>query len=72
MKLDFEVSDDGPVVLLKPLTFRAYRWLEANIAEDRQWFGDALLVERDFVPVLVDEMLDKGMLFETLREAYTQ
>lgn len=72
MKLDFEVADDGPVVLFKPLTPRAYQWLEANIAEDRQWFGDALLIERAFVSVLVNEMLGKGMLFGTLGETYTQ
>jgi hypothetical protein len=72
MKLDFEIADDGPVVLFTPLTARAYQWVEAHIAEDRQWFGRALMVERAFAPVLVNGMVGEGMLFGALNEDYKQ
>lgn len=72
MKLDFEIADDGPIILFTPLSARAYQWVEANVAEDRQWFGSALMVERAFAPVLVKEMAGEGMLFGTLGEAYKQ
>lgn len=72
MKLDFEFTDDGPVILLTPLSQRAHQWVKANIADDRQWFGGALLVERTFAPALVEGMVSDGMLFGALSENYTQ
>jgi len=30
MKLDFEIANDGTIVLLTPLTERAHRWVDAT------------------------------------------
>jgi hypothetical protein len=72
MKLDFEIADEGVIVLFTPITERAHRWVEANVAEDRLWFGPSLVIERTFAPVLVSEMSAEGLLLAACREAYAQ
>jgi hypothetical protein len=46
MKLDFEIANDGTIVLFTPLTERARRWVDANVAEDRLWFGPSRVIEQ--------------------------
>jgi hypothetical protein len=72
MKLDFEIANEGAIVLFTPLTERAHRWVEANVAEDRQWFGPSLVIEDAFARVLVHGMFIDGFLLATCQETYAQ
>lgn len=71
MKIDFEIADDGAMVLFTPLTERARHWVEANLIGIREWFGAALMVEEAMAPLLVDEMINYGMVFRPTSEAYS-
>ena len=70
MKLDFEIANDGTIVLFTPLTERAHRWVDANVAEDRLWFGPSLVIEHTFARVLVNEMFASGLLLASHQEVY--
>ena len=72
MKLDFEIANEGAIVLFTPLTERARRWVEANVAEDRQWFGPFLMIENAFAQVLVHGMFIDGLLLGAYQETYAQ
>lgn len=71
MKLDFEIADEGAVVLFTPITERARRWVKTNVAEDRQ-FGPSLVFEHAFAEVLVREIAIDGFCFAAHRERYAQ
>lgn len=71
MKLDFEIADEGAIVLFTPLTEQAHRWVERNVAEDRR-FGPSLVIERAFAQMLVKEMAVDGLFFAAHRERYVQ
>ena len=72
MKFDFEIADNGAIVLFTPLTERAHRWVDANVAEDRQWFGPSLVIEQTFARVLVDELCTSGLILVEQLQAYAQ
>ena len=72
MKLDFEIAEEGAIVLFTPLTERAHRWVEANVAEDRKWFGPSLVIENEFAKVLVHGMSIDGLLLRAYHETYAQ
>ncbi len=71
MKLDFEIADEGALVLFTPITQRAPRWVERNVAEDRL-FGRWLVFECEFARVLVKEMAADGLFLAAHRERYVQ
>jgi len=68
MKLDFEIANDGTIVLFTPLTERAHRWVDVNVAEDRLWLGPSLVIEQTFARVLVDEMFAFRLLLASHQE----
>jgi len=68
MKLDFEIARNGTIVLFTPLTERAHRWVDANVAEDRLWLGPSLVIEQTFARVLVDEMFAFRLLLASHQE----
>jgi hypothetical protein len=71
MKVDFEIADEGTIILFTPITERAQRWVERNIAEDRQ-FGPSLVIEHAFAQMLVKEMAIDGLFLVAHRERYAQ
>ncbi|HZO80416.1 MAG TPA: hypothetical protein VFB33_01885 [Candidatus Binataceae bacterium] len=72
MKIDFQMADEREVVIFTPLTERAHRWLSANVAEDRLWFGPSLMIDPEFADVLVNEMLTDGLTFVAGPKDYPQ
>jgi hypothetical protein len=72
VKIDFQMSDEGEIVLFTPLTERAREWVGTNVAEDRQWFGASLMIESEFAGVLVKEMLSEGLSFVESEQEYAQ
>jgi len=56
---DFVVQDHGSIFLLRALTPAVSAWIEENLSEDRQTFGDAVAVEAGFIlPVVIGAQRD--------------
>lgn len=60
---DFGVSDHGSICLLHPHTEAAREWIEQNVADDAQFFGNALAVERRYIGALIAGMESDGLMF---------
>ena len=54
------VENHGSLVLLRPSTQVMERWLRANVQDDAQWFGSALVVEPRYVAELLQGIRDAG------------
>ncbi len=72
MKIDFQMAEEGEIVLFTPLTERARQWIGMNVAEDRLWFGPSLMIDPEFAGVLIDEMLTEGLTFIASPDEYRQ
>lgn len=55
------VSNHGTIVLFRPVNEVGRRWIEDNVGDDSQWFGDALAVEHRFAFDLIDGMTGDGL-----------
>ncbi len=71
MKLDFDIADEGPIVLFTPITEKARQWVKSNVPEDRR-FGPSLVFEHTFAEMLVREIAIDGFCFAAHRERYAQ
>jgi len=47
--IDFTVANHGSIFLLTPQSPAAAEWLEENLPEDRQTWGDAVVVEHRLI-----------------------
>ena len=59
--LDIKVYDHGSLWGFQPISSDAKTWIEENVQDDAQWWGDQLVVEHRYVVDLVDGMLDAGL-----------
>jgi len=59
--IDATVSDQGSIFLVTPLTSDAKEWIEQNVSEDHQFFGNALVVEHRYIAGLVAGMRGDGL-----------
>jgi hypothetical protein len=51
---DIRVENHGSVVLLRPLTERAWQWFDENVeVEGWQFFGGAIAAEPRYIPAVV-------------------
>jgi len=58
---DFEISDQGTLVLFRPLTAAADEWVKENVDPKAQWFGGALVVEHRYAADLLQGVKDDGL-----------
>lgn len=56
----FRVENHGSIALVRPLTADVEAWLDANVQDDAQWFGGALVVEPRYVADLVLALVQHG------------
>ena len=61
--MDFDVIDDGSVVLLIPLTEAANLWVEEHIPDDAPTFGKGIGVERRYIGDILHGIKDEGLTF---------
>jgi len=61
--LDFEVQDEGSIVLLRPLTVAATHWTTDNIGEEAHWFGRAVVIERRYLGNILESIADVGFKY---------
>jgi hypothetical protein len=51
---DLEIQNEGSIFLLRPTTDKGARWIgEHTDPENRQFFGDALVVEHRYIEGIV-------------------
>jgi hypothetical protein len=62
--MDFIFTYHGTIGLLRPLTEAAEEWLDANIADDAQWFGNALAIEHRYIDAIIDGIINDGLSVE--------
>jgi len=58
---DFEVENHGTIYLLRPLTAIADEWVDANLPEDAQHVGTAVVVEHRYIAGIVAGIRDDGL-----------
>jgi hypothetical protein len=58
---DFQITDQGSIFLIRPLSEAARQWLDENVvSEPWQWVQGALCVEVRFVRDLLIEIEEAG------------
>ena len=58
---DVQVENHGSIFLLRPTSDDGLRWLNENISEDAQWFGNAVVCEPRYVEHIVGGMTIDGL-----------
>ena len=58
---DFAVENHGTIFLLRPITPAAFEWVQERLPEDRQEFGDAVVVEHRYIADIVRGILNDGL-----------
>lgn len=61
-RFDFAVYDAGTLVLLKPLSRRAQKWVREHIPADAMRFGGSIAVERRYLAPILRGIADSGMV----------
>ena len=61
---DIIVEDHGSLVLLRPVTVRAERWIAENVQDDAMYWCGALVVEPRYVEPLILGMRTEGMVIQ--------
>ena len=62
---DFSIETDSrlaTVYLLRPLTPRAFDWLDEYIREDTQRLGNAVAVEHHFIDAIAEGIVADGLV----------
>ena len=62
---DFSVEGSGrfcTVYLLRPLTPRAFEWIDEHIPGDAQTLGNAVAVEHRYIGVIADGIAADGLV----------
>lgn len=62
--IDFIVENHFSIFLLRPLTSVGRRWLDSNVADNSQWFGNALVCEWRYVAPIVNDAIEEGLVVE--------
>jgi len=61
---DYRVENHGTIYLFTPLNYIAFNHLKANVQEDAQWMGDALVVEHRYAYSLAEQLAVDGFRLE--------
>jgi len=59
---DISIECQGSIDLFRPLTRAGREWITANISEDSNWFGGALVVEPRYAANLITGMTNDGLI----------
>ena len=59
--MDIQVENHFSLFLLRPLSDTGREWLDSHVADDAQWFGNALVVEPRYVSDIVQGAIDDGL-----------
>jgi hypothetical protein len=60
-KPDVRVQDEGSLFILHPLTAAATEWMNNNLGEDLQFWGEGIVVEPGYVLNVLQGMVRGGL-----------
>lgn len=63
-EIDIAVENHFSIFLLRPLTSVGREWLETHVADDAQWFGNALACEWRYVEPIIKGAVEDGMVVQ--------
>ena len=58
---DFEVNDQGSIVLLTPMTESATDWVADNLPSDAMTFGLSIVIEHRYAQDILAGISDDGL-----------
>lgn len=58
---DFKVVNHGSIILFTPHTDEAKQWIDDNISDDAQFWGDSLVVEPRYAGPLANGIAGDGL-----------
>lgn len=61
---DVEVSNQGSLILVRPLTDAADEWIGQRVQEDATWWYGSLVVEHRYADALIEGMRADGLVVE--------
>jgi len=61
LRRDARLVNHGSLYLFHPLTRNAKRWINSNVGDEAQFFGNALVIEPRYVSDIVCGMADDGI-----------
>jgi hypothetical protein len=61
-RVDFEISGDGTVYLLRPLTPVAHDWIAEHLPADALRLGDAVAIEWRSIGEIASGAIDDGLV----------
>jgi hypothetical protein len=59
---DVIISYHGSIVLVHPATEEGRTWLTNHLNDETQYLGDAAVVEPRYLPLILEGMLQDGLL----------
>lgn len=63
-EIDIAVENHFSIVLLRPLSHPGREWLESHVADDAQWFGNALVCELRYAEPIVSGAIEDGLVVQ--------
>lgn len=61
---DFQVRNDGSIVLLQPVTDAGREWCEVHLPEDCPTFGSSFAIETRYAGPILEGMDSDGLTYE--------
>lgn len=59
--MDFNLTDHGSIVVLRPMNDEAREWIDFNVDPDAQWFGRGVVIEHRYVNDIVEGIVSDGL-----------
>jgi hypothetical protein len=59
---DLSIQNEGSIFLLRALTDAGRDWIEANIPDDAQYFGGAVVVEHRYIADIAQGAIADGLV----------
>lgn len=61
MSADAYISDQGSIILIRPVSPGAQAWIDENIGGDAQFFANSLVVEHRYADSVIEGMINDGL-----------
>ena len=60
-EIDVVVENHGSILLVRSQTEIADLWIDTNISDESQWYGEALVVEPRYIEPIIQGMREEGL-----------
>jgi hypothetical protein len=62
VRADYAVQNEGSIVLLWPITTLAVEWVEEHLPEDRQTWGNAVVIDARYAYDIIEGLGADGLV----------